>query len=49
MHIIHKDLKKGLLTVKVTDQEDLWYLSTIIEPHDLIRGKTMGMIKIGDS
>jgi len=49
MHLIHKDLKQGLVTIKVTDPEDLWYLSTIIEPHDIITGKTTRKIKIGDS
>lgn len=49
MHIINKDWKKGILTVKVTDQEDLWYLSMIIEPHDFITGKTTRKVKIGDA
>ena len=49
MKIIKRDLKHNLATVKVENMDDLWYLSHIIEPNDLVKGKTERKIKIGDS
>lgn len=49
MKILSKNLKKGELKVLTENQDDLWYLSTIIEPGDLVKGKTLRKIKIGDS
>ena len=49
MKIVSKNLKKGEIKVFAENQDDLWYLSTIIEPEDLIKGKTIRKIKIGDS
>ncbi len=40
MKIIHKDLDKGLLKIRVDNADDLWHLSHIIENGDLIFGKT---------
>ena len=34
MKIIHKDIKKGELKIQITNQEDLWYLSHIIDGGD---------------
>ena len=48
MKLLFKDLKKGEIKVKVENQEDLWYLSNIIEDGDLIKGKTLRKIKIGE-
>ncbi|HLD73188.1 MAG TPA: mRNA surveillance protein pelota [Candidatus Nanoarchaeia archaeon] len=47
MHIIHSDFKKGNVKLKITDPEDLWYLSHLIDPGDLVRGKTTRKVKIG--
>lgn len=47
MKIIHKDLKHGIVKIKVDGAEDLWYLESIIEPGDLISGMTERKIKIG--
>ncbi|MGV8168650.1 MAG: mRNA surveillance protein pelota [Candidatus Nanoarchaeia archaeon] len=47
MKILKKDLKHGEVSVKITDEEDLWHLSHIINPRDIIRGKTERKIKIG--
>ncbi len=49
MKIVHKDLRKGEIKVKTENLDDLWYLSNIIEPGDILRGKTIRKIKIGDS
>jgi protein pelota len=48
MKILFKDLKKGEIKISVENQDDLWYLSTIIEPRDLIKGKTLRKVKIGE-
>lgn len=47
MKILKKNLKNGELTVKVESVEDLWVLEHIIEPEDLIKGKTERKIKLG--
>ena len=49
MHITSKNFKTGIVKVKVTDPDDLWYLSHIIEPGDIVTGKTTRKVKIGDS
>jgi len=36
-------------TVKVGNMDDLWYLSNIIDIRDLVKGKTVRKIKIGES
>ncbi|MBU90300.1 mRNA surveillance protein pelota [Candidatus Woesearchaeota archaeon] len=48
MKIIHSDLKKGEIKVKVENLDDLWYLNQIIEKNDLVKGKTLRKIKIGE-
>ena len=45
---MHSDLKKGEIKVKVENLDDLWYLNQIIEKNDLIKGKTLRKIKIGE-
>ncbi len=49
MKQIHFNLKKGELKLKVENMDDLWCLSHVIEPDDLVRGKTIRKIKIGES
>ena len=48
MNIIHSDFKKGNVKLRITDPEDLWYLSHLIDPGDFVKGKTTRKIKIGD-
>ncbi|HLD80208.1 MAG TPA: mRNA surveillance protein pelota [Candidatus Nanoarchaeia archaeon] len=48
MQLITSDFKKGLVKLKVTDKDDLWYLSHLIDQGDLVRGKTTRKIKIGE-
>ena len=48
MKQIYSNIKKGELKLKVENLDDLWYLSTIIEPKDLIKGKTVRKIKLGE-
>lgn len=49
MKLIHKDLKHGTLKLKPESAEDLWSLSTIIEPEDCVSGMSERKIKIGGS
>lgn len=49
MKILQKDLKHGLLKVKVDSPEDLWHLEGIIESSDLVSGMTERKIKLGGS
>lgn len=48
MNLLHSDFKKGIIKLKVTDPEDLWYLTHLIDPGDLIIGKTSRKIKLGE-
>ncbi|MBD3354632.1 mRNA surveillance protein pelota [Candidatus Woesearchaeota archaeon] len=48
MKIIRKNLKKSEIKVKIDNLDDLWYLSHIIEEGDVISGKTVRKIKIGE-
>jgi len=49
MKVIHKNFKVGELKIKVDSQDDLWNLSQIIEPTDIVKGRTLRKIKKGDS
>ncbi|MBW3013290.1 mRNA surveillance protein pelota [Candidatus Woesearchaeota archaeon] len=48
MKILNKSLKEGKVKLRITNNDDLWYLSHIIESGDLIKGQTTRKIKIGD-
>ena len=48
MQLITSDFKKGFAKLKVNDKDDLWYLSQLIDPGDIIKGKTTRKIKIGE-
>ncbi len=49
MKIIFSDFKKGGAKVKITTLDDLWYLSQIIDPKDIVKGETLRKIKIGEA
>ena len=48
MRIIHKDLKHGIIKLKVEDVDDLWVLQNVIEAGDRVSGKTLRKIKATD-
>ena len=48
MDLIHTDFKKGTVRIRVTDLDDLWYLSHIIEQGDILTAKTTRKIKLGE-
>jgi len=45
---LKQDFKSGLVSLKINLLDDLWYLSHLILPGDLITSKTERKIKIGD-
>jgi protein pelota len=49
MKILLQDLKHGIIKVKVDSTQDVWSLSTIIEPGDMVSGMTERKIKLGGS
>lgn len=48
MQINQSDYRKGIVELRINDLEDLWYLSHLIDPGDLVRGKTTRKIKLGE-
>ena len=44
---MHSDFKKGEAKVKIENLDDLWYLNQIIDSGDLVKGKTLRKIQIG--
>ncbi|MBI2573192.1 mRNA surveillance protein pelota [Candidatus Woesearchaeota archaeon] len=49
MDILQHDFKKGIVTIRINNLDDLWYLHGILETGDLVRGKMTRKVKIGDS
>ena len=47
MKIIKTDWKAGILKLELTNSEDTWVLSQVVEPGDIITSKTLRKIKIG--
>lgn len=48
MDILSANYHLGALKLKVENLDDLWYLSYVIEPGDLIKARTFRKIKLGD-
>jgi len=48
MKQIYSNIKKGVIKLKPENLDDMWYLSNIIDPGDLIKGKTIRKIKLGE-
>lgn len=47
MKVLGFDFKKGFCRVKIDNLDDLWVLSQVIDPKDLIRARTFRKIKLG--
>ncbi|MBI2656995.1 mRNA surveillance protein pelota [Candidatus Woesearchaeota archaeon] len=45
MKLLYSNLKRGEVKVLTQNLDDLWYLSTIVEPKDTVKGKTLRKIK----
>ncbi|ABM80743.1 mRNA surveillance protein pelota [Hyperthermus butylicus] len=48
MKILAVDTKRGLVRVVPETTDDIWLLSTVIQPGDLVRAKTLREIHFGD-
>ncbi|MFW6220279.1 MAG: mRNA surveillance protein pelota [Nanoarchaeota archaeon] len=48
MKVIKKDLKKGFAKIQISSEEDLWFLSHIIDINDKIKSVTYRKIKVGN-
>ena len=46
MEIINTDFKKGIVRLRLTDPEDVWYLSQLIETNDILTAKTTRKMKV---
>lgn len=49
MKVIYKNYKVGELKLKIESADDLWSLTYIIGPKDLVRGRTFRKIKLGEA
>lgn len=47
MKILGSDFRKGFCKLKVDSLDDLWVLSQVIDPKDLVRARTFRKIKLG--
>jgi len=47
MKILYSDFKGGEVKIKVENLDDLWYLNSIIDKGDFVKGQTLRKIKIG--
>lgn len=47
MKILHKDVKKNTIKIKIENLDDLWYLSYILDKGDLVKGQTQRKVKVG--
>ena len=48
MQITYKNFKEGKVRLIITELDDLWFLSHLIDQGDLVKGKTTRKIKIGE-
>src|SRR3989338_8288443 len=48
MKLLHTDFKKGEVKVTIATLDDLWYFNQIVEKTDLVKGKTLRKINIGE-
>ncbi len=46
MKILHKDLRKGIVRVRVECIDDLWILKNVIKEGDIVVGKTLRDVKV---
>ncbi|MBL7100412.1 MAG: mRNA surveillance protein pelota [Nanoarchaeota archaeon] len=47
MQVLGSDFKKGFCRLKVDSLDDLWVLSQVIDPKDLVKSRTFRKIKLG--
>lgn len=49
MKVIFSDFKKGIVKLRLTNPEDFWYLSQIIDSGDMVSGRTMRKVTLGSA
>ena len=49
MNILKKDIKKGIVKLRVENLDDLWYLSYLLDKGNFVKGQTQRKIKVGDN
>lgn len=47
MKLLNKNLREGKVNILANNEEDLWYLSEIIQVDDIVKGKATRKIKVG--
>jgi len=47
MKVLGSDFRKGFCRLKVDNLDDLWVLSQVIDPKDLVKARTLRKIKLG--
>src|SRR3989344_479956 len=48
MRLIYSDFRKGEAKLRVDNADDLWYLSTVVDSGDFVKGDTVRKIKFGE-
>jgi len=48
MKKLHENIRQGEIRLKIENTDDLWTLSQIIDQGDIVKGKTIRKIKIGE-
>lgn len=48
MKLIHQNLRHGEIKLVAENNDDLWYLSQLIDENDFIKGRTIRKIKLGN-
>lgn len=47
MKVVFSDFKRGEAKLKITNPDDFWYLSQIIDSGDFVKGETLRKLKVG--
>ena len=48
MKILKKDIRHGEVKLLVETPEDVWYVSQLLDPGDVIKGKTPRKVKVSE-
>lgn len=46
MHVIKRDMRDGLMVLRMESADDLWHLERIIGPGDIVKGRTMRKVAV---
>src|SRR3972149_4017479 len=48
MKIVEKNLRQGEVKVLVETGEDVWFVAQVIDPGDIVKGKTLRKLKVSE-